>query len=35
MIANNNNLGKVTPLVLRRMAKSIASNYGDDGAIVF
>ncbi len=31
---NNTNLGKVTPIALRRMAKSIASNYGDDGAII-
>ncbi len=27
-------LGKVSPLALRRMASSIASSYGDDGAIV-
>ena len=31
---NNNNLGKVTPFAFRRMAKSIASTYGDDGAII-
>jgi len=31
---NNTNLGKVIPLALRRMAKSIASTYGDDGAII-
>ena len=29
-----NHLGKVANLPLRKMAKSIASNYGDDGAII-
>ena len=27
-------LGKVTPITLRKMARSIASSYGDKGAIV-
>ena len=29
-----NSKGKVTPIDLKRMANSIASNYGDKGAIV-